>query len=182
MNADLCSNYGLKATLSPYNRNFAKRVRNCFYLSFSCFVFVMTYFLLSYAWTQSRSPAILPFVPCSLELTPTRLLIEAMNKSGKITCSTQFQSVPQPCLCCVFGDCWRDAKIVYNSSFSITVTDKENGIIRKRKIPKAMTVHYNFLDNNRIVTEEGTKVSFVLRAIELLKGWSPAGDPEDLDL
>jgi hypothetical protein len=66
------------------------------------------------------------------------------------------------------------------------VVDKDDhGVRRKRKIPKAVTVQYIRLDNNHVVTEENRKICSLLRAIEIQKGWAPAGEivhPEDLDL
>jgi hypothetical protein len=168
-----------------------------------------------------RPPAV-PWLACHAEMEPWVSNIEHLKgTNASYRCSTQNVRVAQPCMCCVFQDCWRDIRIVANSSRIVRVRDVvttsagERAILQ-RYIPQHMQVCYKPLSGhpqdpteytqdigplNSIPSpqavhmlaagahqqaegatfsecrkESGRKVALLLRAIEVLRGWGPAGD------
>jgi hypothetical protein len=126
-----------------------------------------------------NSAPMVDFIPCSLDLPAFKHVVDMTNNTQKIACSTRFQTIEQPCVCCVFGTCWRDVRIVSNSSFVSIAIDRQEGILYKRILPVWMRVCYWGLDDTDYSTcqrEENETVGYVLRAVEKIRGWEPAGD------
>lgn len=83
-----------------------------------------------------------------------------------------------PCYCCASSnDCFQFARIVSNSTGQAKVKDSFRGVIYQRNIPIYMDVCYirDFATQEECATISGVHVSHILRALELLHGWPPAG-------
>lgn len=119
---------------------------------------------------QACIPGITPYSPINV------------NLSWPYACSTQNQVSPQPCTCCVEGQCWRAVDIIANSSRMGTYYDHVDGIDgpRFRRLPEWMFVCTTPLNGviQNCTKIYGLTVGRTLRAQELLYGWPPAGGPD----
>jgi len=115
-------------------------------------------------------------------------------------CTTLDTALSLPCLCCVRGSgdgsgsgsgsgggsrggggsrCWSDARIAKN--YTKRMADaydrlSADGPWLKRRLPSSMRVCYTMgHGDHECVDEEGPVVPRILRAIEQLHGWAPAG-------
>jgi hypothetical protein len=174
MYSDIATRHGLRATLSLDNKHFCARVEKCVIVLLWLGAAFAVYKLFSFNVDIQTAKPILEFVPCDPSHAPSELLVDMLKRG--VMCSTRGQSIAQPCVCCVFGDCWRDVRTVRNSTLTATVVDRPGPVELRRTVPKWMDVCYVGLDGFEYCKlETGPKVSHVLRAIELLRGWPFAG-------
>lgn len=177
---DVRTKYWLQQSMSINNRTFWPRVKKTIkFMAFVSCAYAILWWT-SHGVEVKRSNTIQEYIACNASLEPYTRLVEMTNISGKYSCSTKFQYLAQPCLCCLFDICWRDYYIVpfSNSTTMATVVDRVNGVIYERKIPKHAEFCYKMWNSSaydRCIKEEGHKVAYLLRARELLYGWGPAG-------
>lgn len=104
------------------------------------------------------------------------ILLDSNTSYG---CTTKGVSRSLPCMCCVHGHCWRDAKIEKNSTAMGTMWDSmANGRKFKRRLPRYIIVSYkNLGDTGEYIRQEKDEaVGDVFRAIEMLHNLPPAGE------
>lgn len=180
MYSDVRTKYGLEASLSSNNKKLGPTVKKIINFVALCLLFYFIVEWFKHAQDVNNSVPIQDFVACNNTAHPYTRLIEMTNLTNQIRCSTQYQSVSQPCLCCLEHECWRDYYITpfSNATRQATVRDKIKGIIYERKIPVSGEFCYmmwNSSKYDKCVKEQGQKVAYLLRARELLYGWGPAG-------
>jgi hypothetical protein len=131
-------------------------------------------------WAQEPK---LPYRACEPLAKPPSGLIEELLAARKTTsyiCSTQDQRYPQPCACCVLGSCWRDVHFIQNTTVEPEeIVDRVDGQRYIRHIPKSSQICYKPVDSDefdRCERLSGKHLNAVLRAIEKLRGWAPAGE------
>lgn len=131
-------------------------------------------------WAQEPK---LPYRACEPLARPPPDLIQellSMRKTSSYICSTQDQRYPQPCACCVLGSCWRDVHFIQNTTVDPEeIVDRVDGKLYLRHIPKSSQICYKPVDSDefdRCERISGKHLNAVLRAIEKLRGWPPAGE------
>lgn len=183
MYSDLAPRRGVRAAFSPNNRYFWGRVGTLIALAKWAFVLWALYHALGFFAGFLSSPPILEFRPCLPELAPDEFLVRRMNLTDRVLCSSRWQAIPQPCVCCVHGDCWRDVKILSNGTQMVTMEDDVDDPPPERRlarrIPRTMNVCYMGVGETAFKTclvEENEKVGDILRAIEFMRGWAASGE------
>lgn len=178
---DFGNRVGLKGKLTPDNRKFAPSVM-CFAKGF--WMALIAYFLIEVGLHQAKSwyyhQEIHPYMNCYLDLkfpvSPT--LIDELNATGGITCSTSFRAVSEACACCFGGECYRQITIPFlgNATTKVNVIDEIGGVFYKRLLPTSIKFCYLGLNGKEeCKTEEGDRVGYILRVIEVFNGWPIGG-------
>lgn len=117
-----------------------------------------------------------PWVPCYVDVSipVPASLIEELNASTAIACSTTDRSTSQPCLCCFEHECYRGitwSRFLDTSPQKGRYVDEIDGVCYERSLPTWVTFHYVALNGSEFKkTEEGARVGYILRVIEVLMG------------
>jgi hypothetical protein len=180
MYSDVRTKYGLEASLSTNNKKLWPTIKNGINIAVVCLLVYAMHGMIKHGMDVNRAMPIQEYIACDSQIHPYSRLIEMVNLTDQIRCSTQYQSQSQPCLCCLDGMCWRDYYITpfSNSTRQATVRDRLHGIVYERKVPLFAEFCYmmwNSSHYDRCIKEHKEKVAHLLRARELLYGWGPAG-------
>lgn len=141
----------------------------------------------SSAWNAVAEPARQPWMPCLSDPHAHHLqshasdrlehTIRALAEKHGSWCTTLDTALSLPCMCCVKASrCWEAADIAKNyTALMGNSFDTVGGVRLRRRLPSAMRVCYTLGHAVECVHEEGPTVPRLLRAIEQLNGWAPAG-------
>lgn len=112
-------------------------------------------------------------------------LVRRVERFGQVACTTEHARASHPCVCCVgtqgsAGDCFKDVRIIWNNTVMANVVDRVDNTRMQRRVPASVVACYathlkSSSTEEFCQTVRGPRVSNLLRAIELLRGWEPAG-------
>lgn len=137
----------------------------------------------SSVWNAVEEPVRQPWMPCvndpDAHAASGRLATVTMAhaETHGSWCTTLDTALSMPCLCCVKASrCWSGVEISKNyTALMGNSFDTVGGRRLRRRLPSAMRVCYTMGHAAECVHEEGPTVPRLLRAIEQLNGWAPAG-------
>jgi hypothetical protein len=177
----------------------AQRRVYCCQLIQGILVTAIAYELISSAIFSFYRPVVHDWIKCDTNIQPTAQLIQSLiNRNEPYVCSTEQQAISQPCVCCVRDlKCFTDVTVVRNTSEMATLVDriKSSAQPMSRHLPQGM--HVLFIEASdgsvNMTTLKSTPhdiigpnrrgiIGDLLRARELLLGWTPQGSPPETNV